>query len=130
MKRKVANKAVLLGVGAGIAMFAVYGLLPGSVFGGLAGLTFATWLFGHPLGSGILARVILAVSTLLGIMGSGIIFVAAGSLTGWFIGTVIDFIAAPEPAKAGGKIKVKEGAMPDRYIIPPGVARADKETRG
>ena len=127
MKRRFTGKAVILGAGAGAALFAVYGLLPGSFFGGIAGLSFAGWLFGYPVGSGILTRVILAVFMLLGIMGSGVIFVAGGSLIGWLAGTVIDSLATPESAKAGEKIKTREEAVLDGYIIGSGAAKADEE---
>ena len=127
MKRKLTGKAVILGAGAGVALFAVYGLLPGSFFGGVAGLSFAGWLFGYPVGTGILTRVILAVFMLLGIMGSGILFVAGGSLAGWVAGTLIDSIAAPEALKAGEKIKAREDAVLDSYVIGPGTAKANEE---
>ncbi|MDA8088145.1 MAG: hypothetical protein M0Z75_15780 [Nitrospiraceae bacterium] len=106
MKGKIAKKAVLLGAGAGIVCFFIFGLLPGSFLGGVTGLNIAGLLFGYPVTSGILPRLIVAASMLLGIMVSGVIFVVGGGLAGWFLGTIIDSIAAPKAAKAEEKIKV------------------------
>ena len=109
MRTKLTGKAVLLGAGAGVALFAVYGLMPGAFYGGIAGLSLISGLFGSA-GTGILTRVILAVCMLLGVIGSATVFVAGGGLAGWLIGTVADAIAAPKPVKAAGKMEVKRAA--------------------
>ncbi|MDA8172027.1 MAG: hypothetical protein M0033_02100 [Nitrospiraceae bacterium] len=106
MRGKIANKAVLIGAGAGVVCFLIFGLLPGSFLGGVTGLNIAGLLFGYPVSSAILPRLIVAASMLLGIMVSGVIFVVGGSLIGWFLGTVFDSIAAPKAAKTERKIKV------------------------
>ena len=130
MKRTLRDKAVFLGAGAGVALFAVYGLLPGSFFGGVAGLYFAGWLFGFPVGSSILIRVILGVFMLLGIMGSGTLFVAGGCLIGWLAGTAIDSMTAPESGKAVEKTKAREDVALDGYVTGPGAAKANEENEG
>ena len=106
MREKIAKKAVWIGAGAGILGFAIFGLLPGSFIGGVTGLNIAGMLFGYPVTSGVLPRMIVAVSMLLGILVSGVIFVVGGGIIGWFLGTVIDSVSAPKAAKTEEKMKV------------------------
>ena len=47
-----------VGAGAGVVLFAIFGLLPGSFLGGVMGLNLAGSLLGTPVVSGILARLI------------------------------------------------------------------------
>ncbi len=90
MKETVTQKTTYLGVGVGLVLFAIYGLLPGSFLGGVAGLSIAGMLFGTPVDPGIVSRMVIAISMLLGIMVSGLIFITASSTIGWLIGTAID----------------------------------------
>ena len=64
------------------------------------GLNFAGMLLGMPVTSGVLSRLIVAASMVLGVMVSGIMFITASSLTGWLLGTVADAMA---DARAAGK---------------------------
>jgi len=92
MKERIAQKTTYLGIGIGLVLFAIYGLLPGSFIGGVAGLSMAGALFGTPVEPGIVARVIIALSMLTGVMVSGIVFLTISSAGGWLVGTVIDSI--------------------------------------
>ncbi|NJD56232.1 MAG: hypothetical protein FIA94_07500 [Nitrospirae bacterium] len=83
-----------IGAGAGVVLFAVFGLLPGSFLGGVMGLNLAGSLLGTPVASGILARLIVASSMVLGVMVAGIMFITAASTLGWLIGTVVDALRA------------------------------------
>jgi len=83
-----------IGAGAGVVLFAIFGLLPGSFLGGVMGLNLAGSLLGTPVASGIVARLIVASSMLLGVMVSGIMFITAASTLGWLIGTVVDALRA------------------------------------
>jgi hypothetical protein len=56
------------------------------------GLNIAGSLLGVPVSSGILSRLIVAASMVVGVMVSGIIFITASSLAGWLIGTVVDAV--------------------------------------
>ena len=85
-----ARKAALIGAGAGLVLFAVVGLLPGSFIGGVIGLNIAGSLFGMPVSSALLPRVIVGVSMLLGIFVSAVIFITGLSVAGWLIGHAID----------------------------------------
>ena len=41
MKNTLSRKAAYIGAGAGLVLFAIFGLLPGSLLGGAAGIKFA-----------------------------------------------------------------------------------------
>jgi len=88
------RKLTYIGAGCGIVLFAVFGLLPGSFLGGVMGLNLAGTLLGVPVTSGVISRVIVAVSMIVGVMVSGIMFVTASSLAGWLAGTVVDAVTA------------------------------------
>jgi hypothetical protein len=106
----MAKKAAYVGAGAGVALFAVIGLLPGSLIGGSVGIKIAGVLFGSPVSSQLLPRVTIAVSMLLGVFLSGTLFVVCGTITGWVMGSMID--AFPVFAYFTGRKKAKK-AMGD-----------------
>jgi len=88
--RETAKKMAYIGAGAGVVLFVVLGLLPGSFLGGVIGLNMAGALFGFPVSSAILPRLIVGISMLLGVLVSATIFVAGTSSLGWLIGCIID----------------------------------------
>ena len=90
MKTSIAKKAAYIGSGAGLMLFVLFGLLPGSLLGGAAGINIAGWLFGLPLESGLVSRIIVFMSMLMGILVSGIAIVTAASTLGWIVGRMID----------------------------------------
>jgi len=89
---KLSKTFTYIGSGIGLVLFALVGLLPGSLLGGAMGLNIVGTLFGYPVTSGVLQRLIVAASMLVGVMVAGIIFVVGCSVAGWLIGTVIDSI--------------------------------------
>lgn len=97
MKNTFSKKATLVGAGAGLVLFVLFGLLPGSLLGGAAGLKFAGLFFGLPLEQGIISRAIVLASMLMGVMVSGIIIVTATSTTAWLVSKVIT-VSAQEKA--------------------------------
>jgi phage-related minor tail protein len=99
------KKLMYIGAGCGVVLFAIFGLLPGSFLGGVMGLNIAGTLLGVPVTTGILARVLVAASMVVGVMVSGIMFITASSLAGWVIGTVLDAVTAGKKdlAAAGHK---------------------------
>ena len=58
------------------------GLLPGSFLGGMMGLNLAGSLLGTPVVSGVLSRLIVAGSMVLGVMVAGIMFITASATLG------------------------------------------------
>ena len=84
------KKLAYMGAGCGVVLFAVFGLLPGSFLGGVMGLNLAGILFGTPVGAGLLPRMTMAASMVVGVMVSGTMFIMASSTLGWLAGTVAD----------------------------------------
>jgi hypothetical protein len=90
MKSKMSLKGMYVGAGAGLVLFAVIGLLPGSFLGGAVGLSIATHLFGGPLGTALLPRIIVGAAMVFGVVLSGLLFLVGASSLGWLIGYIID----------------------------------------
>ena len=88
------KKLAYMGAGCGVVLFAVFGLLPGSFLGGVMGLNIAGIMFGTPVGAGLLPRMIVAASMVVGVMVSGMMFIMASTTLGWLIGTVVDAVRA------------------------------------
>lgn len=84
------KKGAYIGAGTGLVLFAVFGLLPGSLIGGTAGLSLAGMLFGLPVEPTLLSRIIIVGSMLVGVLVAGIIIVTATTTMGWLVGTVVD----------------------------------------
>jgi len=90
MKTTISRKTAYIGAGAGLVLFAIFGLMPGSLLGGAMGINIAGWLFGLPLQPGLLARVIVLASMLIGVLVTGIVIVTATSTVGWLVGKVLE----------------------------------------
>jgi hypothetical protein len=103
MKKEIAKKMAYIGAGAGLVLFAVAGLLPGSFLGGVVGLNIAGSLFGLPVSSALVPRLIVGISMLLGVLVSGVIFMSGATVTGWLIGYVIDTLTAGKTVMAAAK---------------------------
>ena len=100
MKREIAKKAAYIGAGAGVVLFAILGLLPGSFLGGVIGLNIAGLVFGMPVSSALLPRLIVGISMLMGVLVAGIIFIAGSTLAGWLIGYAVDLLKAGRAVEA------------------------------
>lgn len=85
----MSEKGLYIGAGAGIILFAIIGLLPGSFIGGAIGVNLATKIFGAPLESSLLPKLVVAIAMISGVLASGLIFVAGSSFAGWLIGHFI-----------------------------------------
>ncbi len=100
MKNTIARKTAYIGAGAGLVLFAIFGLMPGSLLGGAMGINIAGWLFGLPLQPGLVARVIVLASMLIGVLVAGIVMVTATSTIGWLLGKVFESAYPKESADA------------------------------
>lgn len=94
MKGTIANKLAYLGAGVGLTLYAIFGLLYGSLLGGVVGLNIVHTLFGTSLAQGILPRVIVALGMLSGVLVAGTICVLGSAAVGWLIGYLIDPLAS------------------------------------
>jgi len=101
LKKEMSNKGLYIGTGAGMVLFAISGLLPGSFIGGSIGVSIAANIFGAPLGTSLLPKLIVAISMLLGVLTAGVIFIIGTSSLGWLIGHII------EVARYGGTVENK-----------------------
>ncbi len=90
MKSTIARKTAYIGAGAGLVLFAIFGLLPGSLLGGAAGINVAGWLFGLPLQPGLISRMIVLAAMLTGVLVAGIVIVTASSTVGWLFGKILE----------------------------------------
>jgi small-conductance mechanosensitive channel len=90
MKTTISRKTAYIGAGAGLVLFALFGLMPGSLLGGAAGLNIAGWLFGLPVQPGLLSRIIVLASMLFGVLVAGIVIVTTASTVGWLVGKVLE----------------------------------------
>ena len=90
MKTTLARKMAYIGAGAGLVLFALFGLMPGSLMGGAMGINIAGWLFGLPLEPGLLSRIIVLASMLIGVLVAGIVIVTASSTIGWLAGRLLE----------------------------------------
>jgi len=100
MKNTMARKGAYIGAGAGLVLFAIFGLLPGSLIGGAMGINVAGWLFGLPLEPGLISRVIVLASMLVGVLVAGIVMVTATSTVGWLLGRLVEGAAHKEEKEA------------------------------
>jgi small-conductance mechanosensitive channel len=90
MKNTLARKGAYIGAGAGLVLFAIFGLLPGSLLGGAMGINIAGWIFGLPLEPGLISRAIVLLSMLMGVLVAGIVIVTATSTVGWLAGRLME----------------------------------------
>jgi hypothetical protein len=105
MKTSISRKTAYIGAGAGLVLFALFGLLPGSLLGGAMGISIAGLFFGLPLQPGLLSRIIVLASMLIGVLVAGIVMVTATSTVGWLLGKALESgkAGAGEEAKAASK---------------------------
>src|SRR5512142_3205856 len=89
MKTTMTKQGAYIGAGAGLVVFALFGLLPGSLLGGAAGISFAGMLFGLPLDPGLVSRALVISGMLVGVLVSGIAIVTASSTIGWLAGATL-----------------------------------------
>jgi len=101
--REMTKKMTYMGAGAGLVLFAVMGLLPGSLLGGVVGLNIAGSLFGSPVSSALMPRLIVGMSMLLGVFASATLFIAGSSSLGWLMGCAIDSIKIERPLEVEAK---------------------------
>lgn len=101
MNSNLTKKTAYVGAGAGLVLFTVFGLLPGMLLGGAAGIKISGLLMAFPLDPGLLSRSLILLSMLVGVILSGMVIITGASAAGWLIGSVFE-TALPKP---GGLLK-------------------------
>ncbi len=99
MKTTKSNKGAYAGAGAGLVLFGLFGLMPGSIIGGAMGISAAGMLFGLPLEPGLLSRMIVLGGMLIGVMASGLAMVTASAMAGWLVERTLQAAVHPAAAK-------------------------------
>ncbi len=99
MNTTLSKKTAYIGAGAGLVLFALFGLLPGSLLGGAAGIKLAGLFFGLPLDPGIIPRAIVLASMLAGVVIAGVAIVTASAALGWLMGRVLEGSAQEETSR-------------------------------
>ncbi len=105
MKTTLSRKTAYIGAGAGLVLFALFGLMPGSLIGGAMGINIAGWLFGLPLQPGLISRIIVLASMLIGVLVAGIVIVTASSTVGWLVGKALESGTVTEGKEAKAENK-------------------------
>jgi len=90
MKNTVTKNLTYIGAGIGLALFALFGLLYGSLIGGMIGINLSGAVFGTPVEPGIFQRIMVAVGMLGGILVSAVVFVTGFAAAGYLLGLAID----------------------------------------
>jgi hypothetical protein len=92
MKKDMSKIGLYIGIGAGLVVFAISGLLPGSFIGGSIGVHIAKNLFGGTLETSLLSRLIVGASMLSGIFAAGLFLLISTSSLGWLSGYSIGYV--------------------------------------
>jgi len=103
----MAKKGLYVGAGAGLVLFALVGLLPGSLIGGVIGLKVVGSIFGT-MGSAILPRMILAVSMVTGVMVAATVCLLGSGMIGYSMGFLMDSVKSTKAVGVAVPEAVKE----------------------
>jgi hypothetical protein len=101
-KGRIAKQSGLVGAGIGLAVFALFGLLQGSMIGGAVGLDIINNVLHEQAGVSMLSRVILGASMLAGVLVAGAILVLAFSAAGYALGFAVGWLFEPKAAAYEG----------------------------
>jgi len=100
IRHEIGKKCALLGGGVGLALYAVFGLLQGAVFGGTGGLLLVNWLFGRGavemMSGELITRVIIGGAMVVGVLVSLVMFLTLSSVAGYICGYAIGMLIKEE----------------------------------
>ena len=94
-KDTMASRLTYVGGGVGLGLFAIFGIVNASFVGGIIGLNLAGMISGFPVDSTLLARALVVIGMIVGIMVAGMIFIMTGAIAGWALGKTVDALRAP-----------------------------------
>jgi hypothetical protein len=89
MTAKTSKTPALVGAGIGLAAFLAVALLPALVYGGYAGVLLAGGLFGTPVVASLVARAVIVLGMVLGVVAVGSLFALAGAAAGAAVGALV-----------------------------------------
>lgn len=82
------HTSTLIGAGLGLALFLAIGLLPAVLYGGYAGLTLASGIFGTPLAPTLPVRALIIFGMVMGVTAVASLFTLVGAILGAMIYTL------------------------------------------
>ena len=91
---EMSKKGLYIGTGVGLILFVLVGLLTGSLVGGMAGLALVKTLLGGPAQATLIARMIVALSMVAGVVASAVLFIAGMGVLGWAAGFLFEGVKA------------------------------------
>ena len=94
-----AKTCTLIGSGIGLATFLALALLPAMLYGGYAGVLLAGGIFGTPVTASLFARALIVFGMVLGVVGVGGLFAAAGAAAGAAVGVLTRAAAGAKVAR-------------------------------
>ena len=94
-KNSMASHMAIVGCGAALTVFTIYGLLNASLIGGLVGLNIAGAIMGYPVEATLVAKVIVTLSMLAGVTIAALTFSLAGASLGWIAGKAAEITSHP-----------------------------------
>ncbi|MDA8088147.1 MAG: hypothetical protein M0Z75_15790 [Nitrospiraceae bacterium] len=102
------KKGLYIGTGVGLVLFALVGLFPGSMVGGVAGLKIAGMMLGAPLQGTLFARLIVAAGMIMGVLVAAVVFIFGMGTLGWIAGSVVEALKMKHVVAAGAELKNKK----------------------
>ncbi|MDA8172025.1 MAG: hypothetical protein M0033_02090 [Nitrospiraceae bacterium] len=102
------KKGLYIGTGIGIVLFALVGLLPGSMIGGVAGLKIAGMMLGAPLQGTLFARLIVAAGMIMGVLVAAVVFIFGMGTLGWIGGSVVETLRMKRVVAVEDQLKSKK----------------------
>ncbi|HEX9859603.1 MAG TPA: hypothetical protein VGB23_00250 [Nitrospirota bacterium] len=106
LRQELAKKSALVGAGAGLVFYALFGLMQGALLGGTAGILFTNWVFGPGamavMAGELITRAIIAGAMLAGVLVSLVMSVTITATAGYILGSILGVMAGErETAEAG-----------------------------
>lgn len=95
-KIELSKKGLYVGTGIGLILFVLVGFLSGSLIGGMVGLKISTSIMGAPVDATIFSRVIVAMSMIVGVMVSAVLFIGGTAALGWSAGFLFEAYKKPK----------------------------------
>ena len=95
-KLELSKKGLYVGTGIGLILFVLVGFLSGSLIGGMVGLKITQSIMGAPVDATLISRVVVALSMIVGVMVSAVLFIGGMAALGWSAGFLFEASKKPK----------------------------------
>ena len=106
-RKEMVRMGTKIGAALGGLVFLVFGLIPGFYFGSYGALIVLKHLMGGPVEASVIARMIIAMGSILGLVCVASVSIVAGSIAGTALGYLIEAVTAPAEVKEAEKAEAK-----------------------